>query len=530
MIKGNFDYKHFAESMKKQSKGIIPDDLSNDDAKYTIDKIYDFVLLSGEALHNDDDFEISEENATMLCQLIAEWIYHKCMDLAQKNILQKYWDGILQKIAFTVFEVAKQAILEDMPKDQLIRTVEYHVEKVWEKCIEDIDKKTKEAGDDEGFDYTDSDVQHSGYYSEKASKLEEMYKIPYVQQKHPAALFNITRAVAKITSIVDFFKENKYTSFITNAYGLCWAVIAICIISLCLKLYLHFKEYVPTVFVNCGVMLLILLTFGFIAAIILMNLHANNELKKQEHELEKTREELNELVNPERMYERLGVDEISVTVGTKLLPVADPDQEGTLLANIAALRQRLTDEFGYIIPQVRVMDSAGLDENEYLIAIRSNEVATGYVYPGKYMVYANKWDSLSDEIPDDAIVGVSPVEQAQAYWVTKYDIERVNNSLNKIDAFEPEVVIINHLKEILIRHVYKIMTISSVQKLIDYVCCENEKLVMDLTSNGITEYDLQKIFINLIREKVSIKDILFVFEKLCDFSRNEKIRMYFQNG
>ena len=52
---------------------------------------------------------------------------------------------------------------------------------------------------------------------------------------------------------------------------------------------------------------------------------------------------MQDLVNPNKMYERLGVDVLSLQVGSGLLPIADPDQEGQLLAKIAALRQRVTE-------------------------------------------------------------------------------------------------------------------------------------------------------------------------------------------
>lgn len=103
---------------------------------------------------------------------------------------------------------------------------------------------------------------------------------------------------------------------------------------------------------------------------------------------------MQDLVNPNRMYERLGVDILSLQVGSNLLVIADPDQEGQLLAKIAALRQRVTDELGYILPNIRIMDSSALDANEYMISIRGNTVATGYVYPGKLMVIADQWDSM----------------------------------------------------------------------------------------------------------------------------------------
>lgn len=108
----------------------------------------------------------------------------------------------------------------------------------------------------------------------------------------------------------------------------------------------------------------------------------NADVQSQLGQLENVRQNMQDLVNPNRMYERLGVDILSLQVGSNLLVIADPDQEGQLLAKIAALRQRVTDELGYILPNIRIMDSSALDANEYMISIRGNTVATGYVYPG----------------------------------------------------------------------------------------------------------------------------------------------------
>lgn len=65
------------------------------------------------------------------------------------------------------------------------------------------------------------------------------------------------------------------------------------------------------------------------------------------------------------------------------------------------------------------MDSSALDANEYLISIRGNKVATGFVYPGKLMVIADQWDATGKPTPTDSIVNIDPTYQAQAYWVDR---------------------------------------------------------------------------------------------------------------
>lgn len=244
----------------------------------------------------------------------------------------------------------------------------------------------------------------------------------------------------------------------------------------------------------------------------------NADVQSQLGQLESVRQNMQDLVNPNRMYERLGVDVLSLQVGAGLLVIADPDQDGQLLAKIAALRQRMTDELGYILPNIRIMDSSALESEEYLIAIRGNTVTTGFVYPGRYMVIADQWDSVKPSVPEDAIVGVDPTYQTQAYWVSEDDA-KATRAITAVDATD---VVVTHLQEITRKHVDDIMTKTDVLKLMELVRSQDPTLVNDLVPTIISTSDLRKIFVNLIREKVSIKDIMYIFERLCDYARFSK--------
>lgn len=244
----------------------------------------------------------------------------------------------------------------------------------------------------------------------------------------------------------------------------------------------------------------------------------NQDVQSQLGQLDAVRQNMQDLVNPNKMYERLGVDVLSLQVGSGLLIIADPDQEGQLLAKLAALRQRVTDELGYIIPNIRIMDSSALELNEYLISIRGNTVSTGFVYPGKVMVIADQWDSLGKPAPPSAVVGVDPTYQTQAYWLDPVDIDP-NDRLTVVD---PVDVIVTHLQECVRKYVDEVMTKTDVLKLMELVKSQDPTLVNDLVPTIISTSDLRKIFVNLIREKVSIKDIIFIFERLCDYARFSK--------
>ena len=286
-----------------------------------------------------------------------------------------------------------------------------------------------------------------------------------------------------------------------------------------------------SLFFACGFLLLIAVTspitglpwlpflmFTIIIALAGFSVLVNADVQAQLGQLDAVKQNMQDLVNPNKMYERLGVDVLSLQVGSGLLIIADPDQDGQLLAKIAALRQRVTDELGYIIPNIRIMDSSAIADNEYLIAIRSNTVATGMVYPGKYMVIADQWEALGKKLPQNAIVSVDPTYQSQAYWLDPQFIDKRDN----ITAVDSVDVIVTHLQDCVRKYVDEVMTKTDVLKLMELVKSQDPTLVNDLVPTIISTSDLRKIFVNLIREKVSIKDIIFIFERLCDYARFSK--------
>ena len=136
-----FDYKEFAASMSEQAKDLVPADLKPHEKEYIVKTLGNFTLLAGEALANDTSLELTADQAVFITQIIAEWSYHKSIDLINSGILPQYWDSIMQKIAFTIFEVAKQAVIRKIPNDQLLQAVEHHVIKVYKQSIEELEQK-----------------------------------------------------------------------------------------------------------------------------------------------------------------------------------------------------------------------------------------------------------------------------------------------------------------------------------------------------------------------------------------------------
>lgn len=136
-----FDYKGFAANMAEQAKELVPKELDEREKEYIVKTLGNFTMLAGEALYNDTSMNLTADQAIFITQIIAEWSFHKSIDLIHSGILPEYWDSIMQKIAFTIFEVAKQAIIRKIPQDQLLQAVEHHVIKVYNQSIEELEQK-----------------------------------------------------------------------------------------------------------------------------------------------------------------------------------------------------------------------------------------------------------------------------------------------------------------------------------------------------------------------------------------------------
>ena len=136
-----FDYKGFAASMAEQAKELVPADLKDNEKEYVVKTLGNFTQLAGEALYNDESLKLNAEQAILITQIIAEWSFHKSIDLIHSGILPQFWDSIMQKIAFTIFEIAKQAVIRKIPQEQLLQAVEHHVVKVYKECIDELEKK-----------------------------------------------------------------------------------------------------------------------------------------------------------------------------------------------------------------------------------------------------------------------------------------------------------------------------------------------------------------------------------------------------
>lgn len=134
-----FEYKEFAQNLAQQALELIPPEFNDNQKNYVANTLLNFSTIAGQALYDEGLFNIDQ--AVMITQIIAEWSFHKSVDLIRSGIPQQYWDPIMQKIAFTIFEIAKNAFQKNLPQDQCLQLIEHHVKKTYLDCIAELKDK-----------------------------------------------------------------------------------------------------------------------------------------------------------------------------------------------------------------------------------------------------------------------------------------------------------------------------------------------------------------------------------------------------
>ena len=141
MAAKGFKYEEFAQNLAAQAQDLVPADFSPEERQYVINTLGNFSMMAGKALAEDKNLPFDVDTSTYITQIIAEWSFHKSVDVIRSGIPRANWDGVMQKIAYTIFEVAKQAFSQKMPNEQIIEIIEHHVNKTYVDAITELKDK-----------------------------------------------------------------------------------------------------------------------------------------------------------------------------------------------------------------------------------------------------------------------------------------------------------------------------------------------------------------------------------------------------
>ena len=220
------------------------------------------------------------------------------------------------------------------------------------------------------------------------------------------------------------------------------------------------------------------------------------------------------LKKPESILGTLGLDPLSLKAGRNLIPLIDPSQKGPLLERITLIRYNIGQELGFVIPGVRVMDDLSLPPDRYVAEIRGTKVSTGEVKMGHHMIDLPLVQAKAKKIK--GVEGRDPTTNEPVTWVPDEFLPELQKM--GIAAKPPVEVIAEHFTEIIKRYADEIMTRQNVQSLIELVKNSNAAIVRELIPDLLSLGQVHKVLQLLVRERVSIRDLSTILERLADYA------------
>jgi flagellar biosynthesis protein FlhA len=266
--------------------------------------------------------------------------------------------------------------------------------------------------------------------------------------------------------------------------------------------------------------LLIAAVSGFVA----YKKHQDNIKKKEDEEKAKQLEvkqskSTKKRASKENVLELLNIEPIEIEIGYRLVPLLDVEQGGDLLERIAQIRRQTALDLGIVLPSIRVRDNLQLPANNYQIKLRGIVIEAGEVYADRHLAM-----NAGAGQDDPNLKGISAVEPAfglPALWIQEKDKEYAESE--GYTVVSASAVISTHLTEVIKKNSSEILTRPDVQTLVENLKKQSETFVEEVfKDSGITTSEVHMILQNLLREKVSVRDLQTILETISTYYRINK--------
>ncbi len=229
-------------------------------------------------------------------------------------------------------------------------------------------------------------------------------------------------------------------------------------------------------------------------------------------------EEAEEAAAPEASPEVVlpPVDPLELEVGYGLVNLVEAGERGGLLQRVSLIREQVATELGIVIPPVRIRDNMQFRPNDYAIKLRGETVASGSVLVDHYLAM----DSGLGLDPIDGVPTKEPAFGIDAWWITEEKKGRAEAmGYTVVDLVS---VLATHLTEVIRDHAAELLTREESNQLINKLKESAGAVVDEVVPDQLKIGDVQKVLQNLLREKVSIRDLEAIFESMADWASRTK--------
>lgn len=215
------------------------------------------------------------------------------------------------------------------------------------------------------------------------------------------------------------------------------------------------------------------------------------------------------------LYSQLEVEPVEITVGQNMIPMVG-GEDSVFMERIGGFRKQYAMEMGFVFPKVRIRDSKKLPPNSYEIRIFGTKVADGESMADRVLAInpGGKRASLEGVEVKDPTYGLPAV------WIT--DEQRAAAREAGYTVVDPATVLMTHISEVVRQQSPNLLTRAETERVVERVRTRHAGLIDELIPGILTLGEVQKVLQNLLREKVSTRNIEAVLEVLADYGAGNK--------
>lgn len=222
------------------------------------------------------------------------------------------------------------------------------------------------------------------------------------------------------------------------------------------------------------------------------------------------------LPKKENIETMLPVDMIELEVGYGLIKVVESDQSGDLLERIVSIRKQFALDLGIVVPSIHIRDNLQLAPGEYRMLIKGNKVGGGILRSESLL--AMDPGNVSDQI--DGIPTKEPAFGLDAMWISparKEDAEIAGYTVVDLPT-----VMATHITELIRSHAHELLGRQEASSLIENFKKSHPKVVEELIPDLLPLGSVVRVMQSLLKEQVSIRNLLTIFESLADDAPRSK--------
>lgn len=204
------------------------------------------------------------------------------------------------------------------------------------------------------------------------------------------------------------------------------------------------------------------------------------------------------------------VDVLGLEVGYRLIPMVDQGQNGQLLDRVKGVRRKVSQELGFLVPPVHIRDNLDLKPNQYRVMLMGVPSGEGEVFPDRELAInpGQVFGEIAGTPTKDPTFGLDAV------WIAQNDQDQAQAlGYTVVDA---STVVATHVSQVIQDYAFELFGHDEAQQLLDKLKKSSPKLVEELVPDKLPLAIIVRVLQNLLREKVSIRDMRTILETLTE--------------